>query len=343
LLGVDVARAPKARVHEGAWLLAFGVLVVNDHVLKGAGIVPGALTGKLSDFAGLYVAPVVLSAVCALAGARGPRVRALCFAAVALGFSAIKLSPVAARALATLLTACGVPSRFWSDPWDLVALAVLPLAWRTAAVVEARMAEPPRWVHRVAVTAGAFGCVATSTYEPSSSTESSAYVVNLSNRPFDFQLLRLRSEIDCNELEAAVSSAVYEGQFCASLHTGGVLPLDRDFQWVRDREEEEEPPTPPADPGCDAVVLRGEGVPDTLVYWHTTPNRDIASVVYLEESEQREEIIQAEHALVLEEAVGRLFFTGTSVMKVGKLSAPPPHFECSELPKFDEYVKDREW
>lgn len=44
--------------HPGFWS-ALGVLVVNDHWLKGAGVLPGWLTGKLSDFAGLVVAHVV--------------------------------------------------------------------------------------------------------------------------------------------------------------------------------------------------------------------------------------------------------------------------------------------
>ena len=34
-------------------LVAAGVLALNDHVLKGAGLVPTAVTGKLSDVAGL--------------------------------------------------------------------------------------------------------------------------------------------------------------------------------------------------------------------------------------------------------------------------------------------------
>src|SRR5690606_32162865 len=42
----------------GAALL---VLVVNDHVLKGAGALPPLVTGKLSDVAGLLVAPAVLA------------------------------------------------------------------------------------------------------------------------------------------------------------------------------------------------------------------------------------------------------------------------------------------
>jgi hypothetical protein len=43
------------------WLLALVVLALNDHLLKGAGLLPGAVTGKLSDLAGMLVAPVLLA------------------------------------------------------------------------------------------------------------------------------------------------------------------------------------------------------------------------------------------------------------------------------------------
>lgn len=40
------------------WLLA-----LNDHWLKGSGVLPGALTGKLSDVVGLFFFPLLLVAV----------------------------------------------------------------------------------------------------------------------------------------------------------------------------------------------------------------------------------------------------------------------------------------
>jgi hypothetical protein len=45
------------------WWVALSVLLVNDNLLKGRGLVPAWLTGKLSDFAFLIVAPVLLSAL----------------------------------------------------------------------------------------------------------------------------------------------------------------------------------------------------------------------------------------------------------------------------------------
>jgi hypothetical protein len=108
------------------WWVALGVLVTNDWVLKGSGLLPGWVTGKLSDFAGLIVAPVLLSAAL---GARRTATRALCFGAIAGVFAAIKLFAPAARLVESLMTALGVPWRIWVDPSDLIALAAIPVAW----------------------------------------------------------------------------------------------------------------------------------------------------------------------------------------------------------------------
>jgi hypothetical protein len=54
---------PRAGLAHPAWWLALALLALNDHVLKGAGLLPAWLTGKLSDVAGLVVAPVLLAAL----------------------------------------------------------------------------------------------------------------------------------------------------------------------------------------------------------------------------------------------------------------------------------------
>src|SRR5688572_756580 len=76
-----------------AWWVALALLLINDHLLKGSGLLPGWLTGKLSDVAGLLMAPPLLVV---LAGARARAARLACFAAVALVFAAIKLHAPAA-------------------------------------------------------------------------------------------------------------------------------------------------------------------------------------------------------------------------------------------------------
>ena len=45
------------------WWMALVLLLANDHVPTGAGLLPAALTGKLSDVAGLVVAPALLATI----------------------------------------------------------------------------------------------------------------------------------------------------------------------------------------------------------------------------------------------------------------------------------------
>jgi hypothetical protein len=103
---------------EGVWTFALALLIVNDHALKGSGWLPGVVTGKLGDVAGLVVAPVLVAVLAALAGIRGPCARLVCFAAVVAPFAAIKLSTDAARALENILELAEVHWRVWSDPTD---------------------------------------------------------------------------------------------------------------------------------------------------------------------------------------------------------------------------------
>lgn len=154
-------------LHPGA-LLAVAVLVANDWWAKRA--YPGWLTGKLSDVAGLVMAPLALSAAigCALwlaaqvgarlgrapAGAdpaerrRGaprwsidcsarPRRFALALALTAAVFTATKLSATAASLVVSALALCGFPaSRIVVDPTDLLAL---PALWCAAAIARAEL------------------------------------------------------------------------------------------------------------------------------------------------------------------------------------------------------------
>lgn len=120
-------------------LAAVALLVLNDHALKGAGLFPAWLTGKLSDFAGLLFFPLLCTA-CAdclllVAARAGLRVdfslrRWKIGAAAALTgllFAAIKLWEPAAAALAGVLSALGFDATIVADPTDLVALAILPI------------------------------------------------------------------------------------------------------------------------------------------------------------------------------------------------------------------------
>lgn len=128
--------------HPGA-LVALVTLVANDWWAKRA--YPSWITGKLSDVAGLVMAPLALTAaigaLCWVAMALGARIDpsltrrrlSIAIAAVAAPFLATKLSEAAARAVAEGLAIFGGQPRIVCDPTDLIALPALWFAWRVGA------------------------------------------------------------------------------------------------------------------------------------------------------------------------------------------------------------------
>jgi hypothetical protein len=128
-----------------AVVAALAILVVNDHFLKWH--YPGIVTGKLSDFAGALLAPLVLVAICdALAPHRWLRhptyrpARAWGSAAVvALVFAAVKTWPAATQAYeAAFRSLWGGHVVLVRDPTDLFAL---PMALVAATVGARRRTE----------------------------------------------------------------------------------------------------------------------------------------------------------------------------------------------------------
>jgi hypothetical protein len=143
---------------------ALALLIVNDHVLKSAW--PGWVTGKLSDVAGMVLAPPLLAALAGLIAPRSSfrRVAVAAIVAVGCGFAFVKLRGYGAE-LASEAWSLFTPSLVRADPTDLLALPFLGVAWWTAhrplTGVPAR-----RWLRalRLAVIlpAALFGVAATS-------------------------------------------------------------------------------------------------------------------------------------------------------------------------------------
>lgn len=121
-------------------VLAIGLLVLNDHVLKAAW--PGVATGKLSDACGLAFFPVLLGSAWELSTRALISRRAAVVAVVATGlvFAATKTLPAAAHGYGLLLGllqwpvralvdggAPLVPARVAVDPTDLLTLPALAL------------------------------------------------------------------------------------------------------------------------------------------------------------------------------------------------------------------------
>ena len=118
--------APARALLTPTWIASLAVLILNDHVLKGAQLLPGVVTGKLSDFAGMIVAPVVLAA---LLRVRTRGALLACHLAVGAVFAGIQLSPSFAASWSALMGSIGFPWIITCDPSDLIALPTLALAW----------------------------------------------------------------------------------------------------------------------------------------------------------------------------------------------------------------------
>ncbi|GAA3221810.1 hypothetical protein ACFO1B_16210 [Dactylosporangium siamense] len=123
------------------------VLLVNDHLLKAA--YPGAVTGKLSDVAGLVFAPALVAAVLCLLVPRVPAGLAAVagLAGVGLAFTWVKAT-TAGAGFASAAWSLVRPSTVLADGTDLVALPALAVAWWTwTRVREAEL--PERWTRTV--------------------------------------------------------------------------------------------------------------------------------------------------------------------------------------------------
>jgi hypothetical protein len=182
------------------------VLVLNDHLLKARW--PGPVTGIASDVAGLILLPVAL-VLAADAVSRQPlrsRTVAAIAAAVAAGFAAVELVPVAERAYEIGLGIAGWPVRALfggaglrvdatADPTDLLALpAAAAVVWLWSRAAAARR---PRRVGALVVVALAPALLATSkpAPDPVTTADASKVVALDAQHPAASLIATVRAEV----------------------------------------------------------------------------------------------------------------------------------------------------
>jgi hypothetical protein len=312
-----------SRLGHPAWWGALLVLWLNDHWLKSADLAPGWFTGKLSDFAGLLVAPVLLVA---LSGAERRHTRALCFGAVAGGFAAINLWPSAARAAEQLASVIGLSWRLWCDPTDLLALTVLPMSWHLArpAVPTARASTSRGLLHRLAAVLGAIGCLATGEYEVWYVT--SAYVVNKTRAPLDVRIYRAAQPLDCSLLAGDAAGSLgpesFELESCEQLEPLSVTPLDRGWQKHDDtglieQDDYSGPPLP-----CEAVLVHSEATGLVLLFWDHQAKIEVDA--HYEPPPER-------HGVFIERAGDRVYLVGSELIEARAVSWAQPPGNCGDV------------
>jgi len=255
------------------WWAALAVLLLNDHLIKGADLLPGWMTGKLSDFAGLLVAPVL---VAELVRARSTRGRTFAFAAVALPFALINVSPAFASSIESLATSVGLHWRIWTDPTDLLALAALPVAWWLSEGRGERTARD-RSLTSAAVVLGAIACMATSQVPPPPPPffTTNAFLLNRTGESLRVRVRWVDANIDCDDIAAdparALSRGVFDEGFAFDLDSNDTLPLERSAAL-----------SAIGDPGtgtgllrCDAVLVQADGLTDSVVFWKDLPTTSV--------------------------------------------------------------------
>jgi hypothetical protein len=246
------------------WIGALALLVANDHFLKGSGLLPGVLTGKLSDFAGMLVAPTLLAA---LIGVRTRGALLACHVAVAAVFTGIQLSTGFAAQWSALMGLFGYPWVITCDPTDLLALPFLLLSWKL--LVPEMNPELPafRPLQRTAVGAlslfGLWSTVATSAVDEFPDPDDGTWYEDVFGNIFinnanDFEIalhirpLRDDVWIDCQQVATDPGRLLSEDAFGEAVHWS--LPA-----WTNVGIELFGSP-------CDAVWVAGEGIDPRILF-----------------------------------------------------------------------------
>ncbi|MFV8752334.1 hypothetical protein ACNOYE_17430 [Nannocystaceae bacterium ST9] len=265
------------------WIAALALLVVNDHVLKGSGLLPGMLTGKLSDFAGLVVAPVLLAT---LVRARTRTSLLACHVAVGLVFAGIQLSLPFADLWSAAMGLLGHPWTITSDPSDLLALPMLLVSWR---VLVPKMREEVAMLpelRRLAVgglsLVGLWSSVATSYVDGGIDPDDQWYedvygnlIVNNANDHDIALLVRpLRPEIalDCSAVARDPGRLLPAQAFGEPVHWS--LPPRTNVAIADSRWP------------CAAAWVAGEGIAPTILFWSSDehPSAWFAGQIFVGES-----------------------------------------------------------
>lgn len=227
------------------WLAALALLVVNDHVLKA--LAPGLVTGKLSDVVGLFMAPALLATLLRTHSRRG---LGLAHAAIAIVFTAIKLSPLAARGFESVMALGPFPWHITVDPTDLFALPALLLSWRFSLHVAARRSDPARAYTMLASGVGLSAALATSPPPGDPMLTADLVIGSETSGTLVMRIRALRDEVvvDCQAAirnpTAAFSRALFAPAVAWQVDSGRVVQAQGSGFTVPDRE-------------CSAILIDG--------------------------------------------------------------------------------------
>ncbi|MEN0060899.1 MAG: hypothetical protein AAGA48_02055 [Myxococcota bacterium] len=244
------------------WVGGLVLLIANDHFFKGAGFLPGVVTGKLSDVAGLIVAPTLLAM---LLGPQRVR-RAFAHLAVGLMFAALQVVPAFAQLWDAALASVGIPFTTVSDPTDLIALPALALSWWALTPSVDAPVRPMRL--GLLQGTGLLACIATSPRDreprgPFVTEVELQYQVALLNDTDAVQnvlVRQLRGDVvvDCDALDGLTPGSVLVSEVFDTAVLWELEP-NRAIAALENVEERT----------CHAVLVDGPNVEPHVLYWRS--------------------------------------------------------------------------
>lgn len=249
---------PERALLEASWIAALALLALNDHWLKHAGLLPSWLTGKLSDFAGLYVAPALLAT---LVRAHTRRAWLACHAAVFAGFAAINLDATCAAWCARWMHELGFDWRIVTDAEDLIAAPALFASWRwlTPAMTRPVLGASLRVRRVLEPGLFAFGMLCSmATSDDDGFYDISVSGPHLHNPSHDkvtvlVRPLRESIRLDCDVVAKDPGALIPEAAF--------------DVARAYELDEHENVGLPWNSGDCAAVRLSGGALPPAIVFW----------------------------------------------------------------------------
>lgn len=333
----DAFRPERALVHP-LWVGALWILILNDQVLKGSKVLPGWLTGKLSDFAGFLIFPMLLAV---LLRARRRSELLLCHAAAAVLLLFLELSPGFCGLLASTLG-----WRLWPDPTDLLALTSIAVSWLVLAPRASRPLPERRLTSRGLLLTGCLACAATSASQPPRELTSAVLLHNRSGRDLEVRIGTPRDGMvfDCTIALRTPETLFRPEHFTAQEHlrlvSGDLLPVDHALDdraggWGSSAMQR----------SCQVRLLSVEGNADRLVVWDPSvlQARSYSQVRSIEQTN-----LPPEATIVLADTTGQVQGPA-ALVRPGPSSLPPvPTGVCAvaspaQDPAWSQSATDGRW
>lgn len=286
---------PLGAITSPIWISALFVLVLNDHVLKG--LYAGVLTGKLSDLAGLFIAPALLAVLLGLKTRRGLVAGSIAIGAV---FSAINLSPSLASAWDGAMSALLLPFYTTVDPTDLLALpALVSGTWHASRFMHQKSRERASMRLPSLALAGIATVACAASGGPTNPQRTPTYftgtvtILNKTNEMHQIEIYSLDPGVvlDCDEVannpDAILTNELFEGNFpqVVPLFSGEELAIDPS-EWSASWNRWDDPSANQLN-DCRAFLIRSRVLPETLVFWRP---QDFFSRSYLHNADAPQEL-----------------------------------------------------